>query len=692
MPTDSDNYYQSNALASLPGVGKRYAQILKEQGFNTLFDLLFDIPFRYLDKTKLTPIAAVRDDDNYYLIKAQVKSTHTFKGKVLKVNLVDDSGRLDAIFFNSLPYFTNKFVLNQYVMLFGMAKRDYAGLLCLQHPQVTFLDNGVELIPDKTLTPVYHLKETLSQQNLRKIIATITSRLKALPLEELLNAKENPFALSLTEAILEVHAPAPPPPGQNFNLFSTKAFKRICFEELLAYQLALLRLKDLNLTHKAQKLAIDKEIEEKLLKALPFTPTAGQMQAYADICTDLGHSVPMLRLLQGDVGSGKTLVAIMACLQVCRNGCQCALLAPTELLATQHYQSLQKFLKDFAVNIVLLKSSLTKKARDSALSAIADGRAHIIVGTHSIFQDEVKYHNLALAIIDEQHRFGLDQRTALLKKAPSGLTVHQLVMTATPIPRTLQLATYSNLDVSSIYDKPPGRKSIITAKVSSERRSEVIAHLRNVCAKGQQIYWVCPLIGENEDDNAAAMSVYNDISQALPDLSCGLLHGQLKTNQKQQIMEDFVNNKIQILVATTIVEVGVDVPNATVIIIDGAQRLGLAQLHQLRGRVGRGDIQGSCVLLYTAPEDPKACELMHERLDVIKNSDDGFKIAEADLKLRGPGGITGTDQSGFNFTRVADLNRDHELLSLAYQKASILKQEDPKRALQLIDRWFKKLG
>lgn len=693
MISDNDSYYQSNALEALPGVGKRYAQILKELGFNTLFDICFDIPFRYLDKTKITPISEVVKEDHYYLIKAKVLSTHNLKGKVLKVALADDFGKIEAVFFNSLPYFTNKLVLNQEVILFGMSKRDYYGRLCLQHPQVTFLQNGQEFAPEKNLTPIYHLSETLPQQNLRKIITTVTSRLKSLPLAELLTPEENPFSLSLTEAILTIHAPLPPQDGSAFNLFTTKAFKRICFEELIAYQLTLLQLKDINLLHTAENIAIDLKVEQKLLETLPFRPTAGQVQAYKEICTDLEKTVPMLRLLQGDVGSGKTLVAIMACLQVCRNGKQCVLLAPTELLANQHYQSFKKFLSPFAVNLVLLHSSLPQNQRQQILKEIASGTANIIIGTHSVFQENVKYHDLALAVIDEQHRFGLEQRSSLLKKAPKGKSLHQLVMTATPIPRTLQLAIYSNLDVSSIYDKPPGRKKIITAMVLDRRRHEVISHLRNVCEIGQQVYWVCPLIGENGDDQAAAQNVYKEISRILPDIKCALLHGQLKPAQKQQVMADFVNNKVQILVATTIVEVGVDVPNASVIIIDGAQRLGLAQLHQLRGRVGRGQIQGSCVLLYKIPEDdPKATTLIQERLQVIKNNDDGFKIAENDLKLRGPGEVIGTAQSGFNFMRAAAIDRDHELLKLAHQKASILKKQDPKRALALVKRWFYKVG
>lgn len=693
MISDNDSYYQNNALESLPGVGKRYAQILKELGFNTLFDICFDIPFRYLDKTKITPIAAVLEEEHYYLIKARVLATHNLKGKVLKVSLTDDSGKIEAVFFNSLPYFTNKLVLNQEVMLFGLSKRDYYGRLCLQHPQITFLQNGQEPAPETALTPIYHLAETLPQQNLRKIITTVTSRLHALPLEELLTPDENPFSLSLTEAILAVHAPLPPEDGSEFNLFATEAFKRICYEELLAYQLTLLQLKDNNLLHKAESIAIDPQIEQKLIESLPFKLTDGQLNAYKEICTDLNKTVPMLRLLQGDVGSGKTLVAIMACLQVCRNGRQCVLLAPTELLAIQHYKSFQKFLSSFAVNIVLLHSSLPQNQRLQILKEIANGSANIIIGTHSVFQENVKYLNLALAVIDEQHRFGLEQRASLLKKAPKGKSLHQLVMTATPIPRTLQLAIYSNLDVSSIYDKPPGRKKITTVMVLDRRRHELISHLRNVCEVGQQVYWVCPLIGEHAEDQSSAQSVFKEISRSLPDIKCALLHGQLKPAQKQQVMDDFIKNKIQILVATTIVEVGVDVPNASVIIIDGAQRLGLAQLHQLRGRVGRGQIQGSCVLLYNVPEDdPKAAALIQERLQVIKNNDDGFKIAENDLKLRGPGEVIGTAQSGFNFMRVADIVRDHELLKLAHQNASILKKQDPKRALALVKRWFYKMG
>ena len=691
MANYADSYYQTSAIESLRGVGKRYAEILKIQGFNTLFDLCFDLPFRYLDKTKITPCAKVLADDNFYLVKGKITSQHTFKGKVLKISLVDETGRLDAIFFNALSYFTQNFKINQEVVLFGQGKPDFSGVVCLQHPQVTFINDEFTDVISKTLTPVYHLSENLAQQNLRKIMELLMQKLKALPLEEILPQKFNPYSINITEAILNIHAPLPPKDNSPFNLDLSPYFKRICYEELLAYQLSLLKLKELNSHHKALPLAIDPVLETNLLEHLPFTPTNGQMQAYKDICQDLQKDIPMLRLLQGDVGSGKTLVAIMSCLQVCRNGKQCALLAPTELLATQHYHNFQKILNSFAVNIVLLHSSLPKAKRSATLEDIKNGNAHIIIGTHSIFQDEVKYHNLALAVIDEQHRFGLEQKTALLRKAPEGISLHQLVMTATPIPRTLQLALYSNLDVSSIYDKPPGRKKIITVMASDKRRSEVILRLKNITDKGLQAYWVCPLIGEEESDNSSAQNVFKEIKRLLPDVKSDILHGELNASKKQQVMEDFVKGSIQILVATTIVEVGVDVPNAAVIVIDGAQRLGMAQLHQLRGRVGRGDEQGSCVLLYTPPEDPIALENVLKRLEVIKNNDDGFKIAAFDLKMRGPGEIMGTAQSGFDFMKIADIGRDQDLLNLAHKKALQLKNEEPECAEKLINRWFPKL-
>lgn len=685
-----DDFYQSAAVSSLRGIGKRYAEVLNNQGYKNLFDLCFNLPFRYLDRTHITKICDVEVDDNFYLIKGYIKSGSLIRGRFYKITVSDETGNIEAIFFNAQPYFYQNLSLGRELILYGPVKRDFNGRICLQHPQITFIKKGEEIEPEKALTPVYHLSSNLAQQNIRKIIQKLTDKLSILPLEELLIDECNPYKISLNQAILFLHAPTPPKDGKLFNITASKHFSRICYEELVAYHLNLLKIKELNFNHTAVALSIDISLHKSFLKTLPFEPTKGQKECFDAICHDLRSTIPMLRLLQGDVGSGKTLVAVMACLQVCRNGKQSVLLAPTELLALQHYKTFLNLLKNFAVNIAILHSSQVKSERERNLKAISSGQAQIIVGTHSVFQNEVIYNDLALAIIDEQHRFGMEQRAALLRKARPGLTLHQLVMTATPIPRTLQLALYSDLSVSTIKDKPKGRLSVITRLVQDKRRSEIMVHLRNICAQGQQAYWVCPLIEENnEEGGASAVKIFNEIKRIVPDLKTELLHGQLSNNQKHEVMNNFVSGKTQILVATTIVEVGVDVPNATVMVIDGADRLGLAQLHQLRGRVGRGSKQGYCILVYQSPQNDNERNDVLQRLNIMKLTDDGFKIAEEDLKMRGPGEVLGTKQSGFDFMRVADLARDHNLLKDTHKTAIYIKENYPEIAQKLLKRWFK---
>ena len=474
-----DEFYQSTAVSSLRGIGKRYSEVLNNQGYKSLFDLCFNLPYRYLDRTHITNICDVNIDENFYLIKGNIKSGSLIRGRFYKITVCDETGNIDAIFFNAHPYFYQSLSLGRELLLYGCVKKDFTGRICLQHPQITFVKKGEVAEADKTLTPVYHLSSNLAQQNIRKIIQKLTEKLAVLPLEELLIDECNPYKISLNQAILFLHAPEPPKDGKAFNITASKQFARICFEELVAYHLNLLKIKELNFNHIATAMVIDNNLHNSLLKSLPFEPTKGQKETFDAVCHDLRSTIPMLRLLQGDVGSGKTLVAIMACLQVCRNGKQSVLLAPTELLAIQHYKTFLSLLKNFAVNIALLHSSQIKSERERNLKAIASGQAKIIVGTHSVFQNDVIYHDLALAIIDEQHRFGMEQRAALLRKAPPGLTLHQLVMTATPIPRTLQLALYSDLSVSTIKDKPKGRLSVITRLVQDKRRHEIMGMSTN---------------------------------------------------------------------------------------------------------------------------------------------------------------------------------------------------------------------
>ncbi|MGN1281140.1 MAG: ATP-dependent DNA helicase RecG [Succinivibrio sp.] len=421
---------------------------------------------------------------------------------------------------------------------------------------------------------------------------------------------------------------------------------------------------------------------------MPFELKGAQARAIEDIGNDLSRQTPMIRLLHGDVGTGKTIVAIASCLRVCQSQGQSVVLAPTELLCQQHYKVFEKLLSPLGINVVMLTSSLKGSKRTQTLEDIRNGKAQVIVGTHSVFQADVEYKSLYLAIIDEQHRFGIEQRVALLHKAPKGLTVHQLVMTATPIPRTLQLALFSDLDVSLLDELPKNRKPVTTAVMSDENKDKIISRLKTVCKDGTQVYWVCPNIEENEEENASAQASYKYLKHKLPELNIGLIHGQQKIQDRNKIMRDFIDNKISILVATTIIEVGVDVPNASIIIIEGADRLGLAQLHQLRGRVGRGSKESYCILVYKKTESDN--EIAMQRLSIMRSTSDGFKIATEDLKLRGPGEVLGNRQAGFDLFRVVDVNRDFQLVEVARKIALTLIKNDLDICKLLIRRWFPK--
>lgn len=569
-----------------------------------------------------------------------------------------------------------------------LKRNNYNNSINITQPTITFLNEDDIVETQDRMTPVYHAVEKVPQASIRKTINGILQNLKAMPMQELLPAEHNPFKLSFNEALDLVHYPYPlEDPKAKFLKEKTDAFKRICFEELIAYQLTLLSLKKKNINHKSISLKKESNLISDFLKSLPFTLTNAQLRSFNEISQDLEKDIPMLRLLHGDVGTGKTLVAVLACLQATASKQQCVLLAPTELLAMQHFKKIDDLLKNFGIKTVLITSSVKGSKRTEILEQIKSGEAQVIVGTHSVFQAEVNYHSLALAIIDEQHRFGLDQRLSLLRKAPSGINLHQLVMTATPIPRTLQLALFSDLDVSSLDELPKGRKPIVTAVVSEDKKADIYARLREVCTQGTQVYWVCPNIEETEDDNSSVKTAFKDLKKALPNLKIALLHGQLSSTEKQKIMKGFLEGEYNILVSTTIIEVGVDVPNASIIIIESANKLGLAQLHQLRGRVGRGAKESYCILMYQKKEDDLN-PISMQRLNIMKSTNDGFKIATEDLKLRGPGEVLGQKQTGFDLFRIVDVNRDFELIDDARKAAIDIINNDETNTKALITRWF----
>lgn len=687
----SDTQIKSIDVSNLKGVGPKISASLNRLKIFTLFDLVFHFPFRYQDRTFISKVADLNADSGTVLLCLKVTTVEGFvgsRGKVLKILFADDTGPIEASFFNTYSTFVHNFTPGRRVLAYGSVKPDYmTGRPSLVHPEITFLQTNESITTEEYLTPIYPATEGLGQAILRKTVKTALDLIKKTPLKEILPRNVNPYGLSLTDALNIVHYPHPAADHSPLLPQNLKAFERICYEELVAYQLCLLLLKTSNNSHKAAlSVTFNAQLNDDFLHSLNFRPTGAQLRVFNEISEDLSKDRPMARLVHGDVGSGKTLVAIMSALQVIKAGGQCVLLSPTDILARQHFAKCSALLNTFDVNCVLLTAAERKSERERVLNAIHSGDAQFIIGTHAVFQEDVSYKHLALVIIDEQHRFGIEQRMALLNKAPAGTSVHQLVMTATPIPRTLQLALYSDLDVSTIDELPPGRSPIITALINMSRKDEVIARLADVCRRHIQAYWVCPHIDESENDEVASVkSIYEELSAKLPHLKIGLLHGQMNGKQKNTVMEEFAAGKINILVATTIIEVGVDVPNATIMIINNAERLGLAQLHQLRGRVGRGSAQSYCLLLHNAdPNNPIA----QKRLQIMRTSNDGFKIATEDLALRGPGEIIGTKQAGFDTFKVADVTRDHRLIESARNSALYLKDNDNSAAEELIRRWF----
>ena len=556
------------------------------------------------------------------------------------------------------------------------------------HPSYQLLgrDEGGAL--DERLHPVYPQIEGIGAAAMRRMIGHALDRLpegdglESLPAEALRTRGLPP----LREALLTVHRPPPDADLAALLAVTHPAQRRLILEELLAHHLSLRRHRIAQQQHAAPVLAAGGALGERLRAALPFALTGAQERVLAQVSGDIARPVPMLRLVQGDVGSGKTVVAALAAAAGVEAGVQVAMMAPTELLSEQHYASFQRWFEPLGVRVAWLAGKLPARERARTLEAVADGHAQVVVGTHALMQEGVAFHDLGLAIIDEQHRFGVHQRLALRDKgAVAGQVPHQLVMTATPIPRTLAMAAYADLDVSAIDELPPGRTPVQTVVLSAERRPELIERIRAACAQGRQAYWVCTLIDESDEVVAqAAQGTFEMLTGALTGLRVGLVHGRMKAAEKQDTMHRFKDGEIDLLVATTVIEVGVDVPNASLMIIENAERLGLSQLHQLRGRVGRGSEASSCVLLYQAP----LSQMARERLETMRETTDGFMIAERDLELRGPGELLGTRQTGLAAFRVADLVRDADLLPDVQRLADRLLQERPEMADRLVDRWI----
>ena len=676
-------------MLRLRGVGPQVAERLEKLGIHTVEDLLFHLPLRYEDRTRVTPIGALRPG-MHATVEGGIELTEiVYRGRrMLLTRLSDGTGALTLRFFHFNATQTAMLARGARLRAYGEVR---PGKLTLEmvHPEYKLLGKDDLLPREPALTPIYPATEGLQQMKLRALTdqALLWLGNNAALLPELLPPEVRGEVMPLLfEALKYVHRPPPDAPVEALMDGSHPYQQRLAFEELLAHHLSLRRLRLAEDESHAVPLAPAGGLRGRFLKSLPFKLTGAQERVATEILADLERPHPMMRLVQGDVGCGKTVVAALAALTAVEAGQQAALMAPTELLAEQHYRNFTNWLAPLGLKPVWISARAKPAERGAALAQLRDGAAPLAIGTHALFQEDVHFKDLALVIIDEQHRFGVHQRLALREKgAKDGLHPHQLIMTATPIPRTLAMTAYADLDVSAIDELPPTRKPVKTVALADTKRAEVVARVQKVCEEGRQVYWVCPLIEESEVLQAqAAEDTAEALQRALPDLKVGLLHGRLKPKEKDAVMGPFVVGKIGLLVATTVVEVGVDVSNASFMIIENAERLGLAQLHQLRGRVGRGAAESNCVLLYHAPLSANA----RARLGVMRSTNDGFEIARKDLELRGPGELLGTRQAGEVSLRIADLLRDAPLIPKVQQAAGVLLEKYPERVDAIVRRWL----
>lgn len=653
-------------------------------GIGDVQGLLLHMPLRYVDETHITPVRDLRLGEQAQVEGVVIHAEVTYKPrKALIVRLQDASGDIFLRFLNFYPSQIAALKEGSHIRALGEVRHGFFGYEMV-HPQTRAVR---ETTPVKeTLTPVYPTTAGLTQAMLRKWVAWALANgdtSETLP-ESIYQQHHMP---SFAHALQFLHNPTPEIALQTLEDKSHPCWQRLAFDELLAQQLSMRQHYARRRGIGAPTLKQSQELVKSLLAQLPFQLTKAQQKVSEEISHDLTQPYPMQRLLQGDVGSGKTIVAALAALQAIENGYQVAMMAPTEILAEQHYKKMQTWLVPLNINIAWLTGSQTKKERTASTEAIFTGHAQLAVGTHALFQDSVQFKNLGLVIVDEQHRFGVQQRLSLRNKGQNSeiSAPHQLMMSATPIPRTLSMSYFADLDVSVIDELPPGRTPIATRVVSDERRGEVLERVRYACSQGAQAYWVCPLIEESEAlQLQTALETYEHMQSTFPDLRVGLVHGRMKSAEKQSVMAQFSAGDIQLLVATTVIEVGVDVPNASLMVIEHAERMGLSQLHQLRGRVGRGAAKSACILLYQTP----LSEMARARLKAIYESNDGFVIAQADLQLRGPGEFLGVRQSGAPMLKIADLERDAELLEQARVIAERLLKEQPQMVEAHLNRWM----
>jgi ATP-dependent DNA helicase RecG len=682
----------ASPLTDLNGVGPALAVKLERLGLYRVEDLLFLLPLRYEDRTQLVKLGAL-EIGKRCLVSGEVQLAETvYRGRRnLLVRISDGTGQATLRFFHFSRQQQAQFQAGVTVSCFGEVRKGPVGFEMV-HPEYRVLRDAQGAATNETLTAIYPATEGVQQGRLRNLTDQALRIMAGSPPTELLPAdvKRSLAVPELAAAIRYLHRP--PADADVASMLAGKhpCQVRLAFEELLAHYMSLRSLRELARTEAAPALRDGDQQIQKFTSSLPFALTTAQDRVVAEILGDMRAPHPMMRLLQGDVGSGKTVVAAIACLQAIGSGVQAAIMAPTELLAEQHWRSFADWLAPLGIEPAWLSGSQRAAARRESLAAIADGSAQLTIGTHALFQEGVRFRNLALVVIDEQHRFGVHQRVALREKGVSASGYpHQLVMTATPIPRTLAMAAYADLDTSVIDELPPGRRAVQTVALPETRREEVIERVRSACQSGQQAYWVCPLIDESEIlDFEAAQVSYDMLTEALPDVRVGLVHGRMRSVEKERGMRAFKDGTIQLLVATTVIEVGVDVANASLMIIENAERMGLSQLHQLRGRVGRGSVQSHCVLLYKPPLGQTA----RSRLAVLRDTNDGFLVAQRDLELRGPGELLGTRQTGLPDYRIANLSRDAELMPQVQLAAETIRRVSPDIARAIVRRWLGDAG
>lgn len=674
---------------NLPGIGSVLAEKLAKCGIFTLQDLLFHLPSRYQDRTHITPIQDLRKNE-YAVIAGRVCKVEIKQGKrrTLFCYVEDKTAVIKLRFFHFTTQQVRAFHESVMIRAFGEI-REFSDTFEMVHPEYQLLQNEGDCRVEETLTPIYASTLGLSQTRLRQLIKSAQQQCaEAVKTLEWMTAEQLQAQgfQSMAEALTFLHNPPPDTSLQHLEAGKHPALQRLVFDELLAQRLSMQFARESRLLLKAPKLSENKVLIQKFLDSLPFSPTGAQQRVAQEISKDLNSDKPMLRLVQGDVGAGKTLNAAIAALQAIGSGYQVAFMAPTDLLSEQHYLNLHRWLDPLGICVYRLSGKMKIREKRATLVALAENRCQLLIGTHALFQESVKFANLGLIIIDEQHRFGVEQRLSLQQKGIDGeQSPHQLLMTATPIPRTLSMSHFAHLDISILDELPPGRTPVITAILNQGKREPLIARLDQAIASGRQAYWVCTLIEESENLQCMAATVTREQLQTLlPKTRTGLVHGRMKAVEKEAVMADFKAGKLDLLVATTVIEVGVDVPNASLMIIENAERLGLSQLHQLRGRVGRGATQSHCLLLYQSPISQASAE----RLKILRDTHDGFIIAEKDLLLRGAGEVLGARQTGYRQFKVARLDRDQAILPRLPAFAKKLSTEAPETAKTITQRWL----